>query len=320
MKNPVKQLPPNTLGRDFVIGDLHGSFSCLDNLLTNIKFDPAADRLISVGDLVDRGPESLLCLELLYQPWFHCVLSNHEQMMLEAFHGGYMGRFWLQNGGSWGIAALNDWQHKQRNEFIKASGGTLEEGRVPTYDSVRVWDALELVKELPYILTVNMPDGKKFHIIHAELPFDYGEKITDALLANPEKVMDLATHNSEDGTFLIWGRFIYYNFCRADLSNTAKVGRIVKDMMSRPGRNIFNDELSHIISGHTILHRPFTILGQTNIDTGAYGSYEDDGRKYQALTAVELGTWTFYQATENTFCIVEPLLVNKQQLEEKQND
>jgi serine/threonine protein phosphatase 1 len=313
MKNPVKQLPPNTLGRDFVIGDLHGSLSCLDNLFANIKFDPVVDRLISVGDLVDRGPESLLCLELLYEPWFHCVLANHEQMMLAAFYGGHIGRYWLQNGGMWGASALNDWRDKQLN------GATGASGRVPEDDSVRVWDALELVKELPYILTVNMPDGKKFHIIHAELPLDYCEKITDALLADPEKVMDLATHDSEDGTFLIWGRFIYYNFFRADLSNTAKVERIVKDMMSRHGRNIFNDELGHIISGHTILHRPMTILGQTNIDTGAYGTYVDGGRKYEALTAVELATWTFYQATENTFRIVEPLLVNIEQLEEKQN-
>ena len=268
MKNPIKQLAPNTLGRDFVIGDLHGSLSCLDNLFANIKFDPAVDRLISVGDLIDRGPESLLCLELLYEPWFHCVLANHEQMMLEAFYGDYTAsRIWRQNGGFWGTAALNDWQDKQLND----STGFV--GRAPEDDSVRVWDALELVKELPYILTVNMPDGKKFHIIHAEMPFDYSEKITDELLANPEKVMELAACNSEDGTFLIWGRSIYYYFCRTDLSNTAKVGRIVKDMMSRPGKNIFNDELSHIISGHTIVHRPFTILGQTNIDTGAYGSY-----------------------------------------------
>lgn len=311
MKNPVKQLPPNTLGRDFVIGDLHGSLSCLDNLFANIKFNPTVDRLISVGDLIDRGPESLLCLELLREPWFHCVLANHEQMMLDAFYGGPTGRYWLQNGGEWGAMALKDWRDKQQNDAMGVSDNEYED------TSIRVWESLKLVKELPYILTVNMSDGKKFHVIHAELPIDYNKKITDAVLADPKKVMDLASRENLDGTFLIWGRFIYYNFFRADLSNIAKVGRIVKNMLSRPGINIFNNKLSHIISGHTVLHRPMTILGQTNIDTGAYGSYFGDGRKYEALTALELGTWTFYQATEKTFRIVEQLIVNKEQLEEK---
>lgn len=304
MKNVVKQLQPNLLGRDFVIGDLHGSLSCLVNLLDNVSFDPTVDRLISVGDLVDRGPDSLGCLELLYEPWFHAVLSNHEQMMLEAFQGGYMGQFWLRNGGMWGIEALNDWRNKQSNLLINV------DGRPPQEDSVRLWNALELVEQLPLLLTINMKDGKKFHVIHSELPPFYPEKITDTFLADSQKVLELSSQTSEDGMFILWGRHLFYNFFRAQLDNVEKLQRTVQHLPLSV-RGVFNDELSHIISGHTIMQRPLTILGQTNIDTGAYGSYLKDAKKWEALTAVELGTWTFYQATEKDFRVVEPTVVNR---------
>jgi Calcineurin-like phosphoesterase len=108
MKNPIKTFEPNTVGRDFVIGDLHGSYTAFENLLEKLYFDETKDRMFSVGDLCDRGPNSLACLGLLHEPWFHAVLSNHEQMMLEKFRGGYMGEYWFQNGGHWGMEAWND--------------------------------------------------------------------------------------------------------------------------------------------------------------------------------------------------------------------
>ena len=48
----------NTVGRDFAVGDIHGCFTELQRGLDAIGFDPSTDRLFSVGDLVDRGPES----------------------------------------------------------------------------------------------------------------------------------------------------------------------------------------------------------------------------------------------------------------------
>ena len=48
----------NERGRDFVVGDIHGMFSALENFLEELSFDPGRDRLFSVGDLIDRGPES----------------------------------------------------------------------------------------------------------------------------------------------------------------------------------------------------------------------------------------------------------------------
>ena len=49
----------NVGGRDFAVGDIHGCFSHLSRSLEAIGFDAAVDRLFSVGDLVDRGPDGL---------------------------------------------------------------------------------------------------------------------------------------------------------------------------------------------------------------------------------------------------------------------
>lgn len=59
-----------------------------------------ADLLISVGDLIDRGPQSADCLGLLRCRWFRTVRGNHEQMALEALESGDM-RLWQMNGGDW---------------------------------------------------------------------------------------------------------------------------------------------------------------------------------------------------------------------------
>ena len=55
---PIQRFTRNTTGRDLIVGDIHGCFGRLANALTLIDFDPARDRLFSVGDLVDRGPDS----------------------------------------------------------------------------------------------------------------------------------------------------------------------------------------------------------------------------------------------------------------------
>ena len=99
--NIIKKFPRNTAGRDFAVGDIHGHFTRLQRALDAIGFDPAADRLFSVGDLVDRGPESWQVLEWLAKPWFHPVRGNHEQMLIMSAKQELDGELYLQNGGAW---------------------------------------------------------------------------------------------------------------------------------------------------------------------------------------------------------------------------
>ena len=53
-----------------MVGDLHGHRSLLEAQLERLNFGPAHDRVMSVGDLVNRGPESLATLSLIEEPWF----------------------------------------------------------------------------------------------------------------------------------------------------------------------------------------------------------------------------------------------------------
>jgi len=53
----ICKLPTNQAGKDYVIGDLHGCYELLERLLDAVGFDKSKDRLFSVGDLIDRGPD-----------------------------------------------------------------------------------------------------------------------------------------------------------------------------------------------------------------------------------------------------------------------
>lgn len=76
--SPVLRLPLNIQGRDFVIGDVHGSFDAVIQGMRAVKFDRTRDRLLCTGDLVDRGPGSHRVVEFLQQPYVHCVRGNHD--------------------------------------------------------------------------------------------------------------------------------------------------------------------------------------------------------------------------------------------------
>lgn len=60
------------------IGDLQGCASEFDRLLRAIKFDPAHDELWCLGDLVNRGPDSLAALRLWRDVGGRGVLGNHD--------------------------------------------------------------------------------------------------------------------------------------------------------------------------------------------------------------------------------------------------
>ena len=84
----IKHFERNTQGRDFCVGDIHGMFTLLQTELDKIGFDEVNDRLFSVGDLVDRGPESEEFWDWLRKPWFHAVRGNHEQMVIDSVEAG----------------------------------------------------------------------------------------------------------------------------------------------------------------------------------------------------------------------------------------
>ncbi len=70
-----------------VIGDVHGHYDALIKLLAAIAPDKQ-DGVYFVGDLIDRGPDSARVVDFVMKHSYHCLLGNHEQMMLEAVGSG----------------------------------------------------------------------------------------------------------------------------------------------------------------------------------------------------------------------------------------
>lgn len=73
----------------YAVGDLQGCLKPLQCLLERVAFNPAQDKLWLVGDLVNRGPESLATLRFLYsiRDALTCVLGNHDLHLLAAAQG-----------------------------------------------------------------------------------------------------------------------------------------------------------------------------------------------------------------------------------------
>ena len=95
-----QNIAANKLGRDFVVGDIHGAYELLREEMRRNGFDIKTDRLFSVGDIIDRGPSSEKCIGLLDEDWFYMVRGNHEQMLIDACLNGE-GYDWWNSYGTW---------------------------------------------------------------------------------------------------------------------------------------------------------------------------------------------------------------------------
>jgi bis(5'-nucleosyl)-tetraphosphatase (symmetrical) len=74
---------------DYLVGDVQGCCDALERLLAEIGFSPSRDHLVVVGDLVNRGPDSLGTLKRLrgLGDAATCLLGNHDLHLLAVAHG-----------------------------------------------------------------------------------------------------------------------------------------------------------------------------------------------------------------------------------------
>ena len=73
----------------YLVGDLQGCCKPLERLLQTIDFSPSRDQLYVLGDLVNRGPDSLGVLQRLrsLEGAATCLLGNHDLHLLSVAHG-----------------------------------------------------------------------------------------------------------------------------------------------------------------------------------------------------------------------------------------
>lgn len=80
-------------GKIFAIGDIHGCYEKLRELMERIPYDPQQDTLVFLGDYIDRGPQSREVLTYLCQLRREAekvvmLMGNHEYLMLEYHRSG----------------------------------------------------------------------------------------------------------------------------------------------------------------------------------------------------------------------------------------
>ena len=85
----VRSLARNERGRDLVVGDIHGQRETFERVLETVGYSPEdGDRVLLVGDVIDRGPDSAGMLDWLRRDSVTCIRGNHEQFMLDALPAG----------------------------------------------------------------------------------------------------------------------------------------------------------------------------------------------------------------------------------------
>lgn len=95
-------------GRLIAIGDIHGHAAALEALLEIINPGPG-DTLVTLGDYINRGPDSRKVLELLIDLGHRCqlipILGNHEEMMLDSRNDPHAEQRWKSHGGDATLAS-----------------------------------------------------------------------------------------------------------------------------------------------------------------------------------------------------------------------
>lgn len=146
----IQRFKENKVGRDFFTTDIHGSFDLLHEQMRLNAFDTSKDRLFVGGDNCDRNPDSTNILDYIYEPWFHSISGNHENMLIQAYENkllGHVARMLYSNGGEWYWDCAPD---KQKAIY-------------------------EAFKSLPLAIEIENPKGL-IGIIHAETPYGDWEK------------------------------------------------------------------------------------------------------------------------------------------------
>lgn len=170
MQPNVQRFELNMRGRDFVVGDLHGTFTLLRQAMDAVGYDPSRDRLFSVGDLIDRGPDSADVVRVLQIPGFHAIAGNHELMLLDAVevHGidtDVLSPLFIRNGLGWWLET----PFEMRRQIVAA------------------------VEQLPLAIEVQTQRGT-VGLVHADVPAGMQwQAFCAALDAGDEKTVEVAT-------------------------------------------------------------------------------------------------------------------------------
>lgn len=251
----VQYLPANIAGRYFIISDPHGHFDHIIQLLKLGGFNPLVDHLIIDGDLVDRGPASMKCLKLMFQPWVTVVRGNHEENILRVMKN-------IMDAKDWGLG---------RDALISGAQMLLEQSPI-AFDWLVDWlkqnqdwsiipRIIAKLEATSHILVVG-EGANRFNVVHANLH--------DAGITSDHDI-DMLNGSQDYHAFIA---LIESKRLAKEALTKGAHGRIVHDKKAT---------LSLTFCGHSIVPNVTSYKNHVFIDTGCYLK----GKPWSGLTAVE---------------------------------
>lgn len=84
LDDAAKLIEPNN-GRLILVGDVHGMYKELKELLEDVDYESGVDRLVFLGDMITKGPDSIKVLDLAIEEGAYCVRGNHEDEILSMY-------------------------------------------------------------------------------------------------------------------------------------------------------------------------------------------------------------------------------------------
>jgi bis(5'-nucleosyl)-tetraphosphatase (symmetrical) len=126
----------------YMIGDLQGCHEPLVRLLRKLDFSASRDTLYVLGDLVNRGPDSLAVLRSLHElgDAAQCLLGNHDLNLLGIRHGlrkPHRGDTVQQVLDAPDSAALLDWLRHRRMAMLAHGWLMVHAGVLPQWDAAQ---------------------------------------------------------------------------------------------------------------------------------------------------------------------------------------
>ena len=134
----------------WVIGDIHGCYQEMRLLLNKIDFSPSRDMLISVGDLVNRGPHSVKVLEycMALENSFKMTLGNHDLHLLSVIRGIKKGNDTLQAiARNTDKEALEQWLRRQTLILEENNHLISHAGIAPTWSKKKAFKRAQKVSK-----------------------------------------------------------------------------------------------------------------------------------------------------------------------------
>ncbi len=161
-----------------VIGDVHGCYYTLQQLVNKIKSKYTNIEIFCVGDLVDRGAHSFEAIDFIIKEKIRFTLGNHDLMFYSFFNnpGSQMGKTWIYNGAETTLKSYEDCMEK-------------------------IEEHLAVLVKAPLFI-----DTEDCFISHAGISKTFQDKISKDILNEPDELNKVVSTDIHGLNSILWNR------------------------------------------------------------------------------------------------------------------